>query len=274
MADNCHIKGCPDTPKYRCSCDDNIKICENHKSFHPGPAHQTVIIDLARENVQSKVQKEIAGLFGMSSQVLSTGKEMFIEICEKLCNITDDIFKRQQDLLTLSSSQSYPANVEEDIKALSEVNIRIKKREDFKKMIDRHFSLYDDITDFKVFSKDFEALKQKGIENYELALNALDRAQNESEGKPEQLAAVYFERGKNLAALKRYDEAEATYNQVLEIKGEQLNVMEALYDVHYQQKDYDKAVPLVKKLIRYDGLGIELGFPRGRLAEILIYEPR
>ena len=98
----------------------------------------------------------------------------------------------------------------------------------------------------------FEALKQKGIENYELALNALDRAQNESEGKPEQLAAVYFERGKNLAALKRYDEAEATYNQVLEIKGEQLNVMEALYDVHYQQKDYDKAVPLVKKLIRYD----------------------
>ena len=98
----------------------------------------------------------------------------------------------------------------------------------------------------------FEALKQKGIENYELALNALDRAQNESEGKPEQLAAVYFERGKNLAALKRYDEAEATYNQVLDIKGEQLNVMEALYDVHYQQKDYDKAVPLVKKLIRYD----------------------
>ena len=98
----------------------------------------------------------------------------------------------------------------------------------------------------------FEALKQKGIENYELALNALDRAQNESEGKPEQLAAVYFERGKNLAALKRYDEAEATYNQVLEIKGEQLNVMEALYDVHYQEKDYDKAVPLVKKLIRYD----------------------
>ena len=103
----------------------------------------------------------------------------------------------------------------------------------------------------------FEALKQKGIENYELALNALDRAQNESEGKPEQLDAVYFERGKNLAALKRYDEAEATYNQVLEIKGEQLNVMEALYDVHYQQKDYDKAVPLVKKLIRYDELGIE-----------------
>ena len=98
----------------------------------------------------------------------------------------------------------------------------------------------------------FEALKQKGIENYELALNALQRAQNEAQDEPDQLAVVYFERGKNYAALKRYDEAETTYKQVLEIKGEQLDVMEALYDVYYKQKDYDKAVPLVQKLIRYD----------------------
>ncbi|PQB05515.1 tetratricopeptide repeat protein [Aureitalea marina] len=98
----------------------------------------------------------------------------------------------------------------------------------------------------------FEALKQKGIENYELALNALQRAQNEAQDEPDQLAVVYFERGKNYAALKRYDEAEVTYKQVLEIKVEQLDVMEALYDVYYQQKDYDKAVPLVRQLIRYD----------------------
>ena len=71
----------------------------------------------------------------------------------------------------------------------------------------------------------FEALKQKGIENYELALNALDRAQNESEGKPEQLAAVYFERGKNLAALKRYDEA--------------LNMQESLLADYYSTNDED-----------------------------------
>lgn len=98
----------------------------------------------------------------------------------------------------------------------------------------------------------FEALKQKGIENYELALNALQRSQNEAEGNPDQLAAVYFERGKNLALLKRYDEAEATFIQVLDIKREQLDVMEALYDVYYQQKDYDKALPLVRQLIKYD----------------------
>jgi len=97
----------------------------------------------------------------------------------------------------------------------------------------------------------FEALKQKAIENYELALNALARAEATATTS-ENRAAVYFEMGKNLAALKKYNEAEEYYNKVIASIGDRLDVYEHLYDLYYQQRIYDKAIPLVEKLIQYD----------------------
>ena len=61
----------------------------------------------------------------------------------------------------------------------------------------------------------FEALKQKGIENYELALIALDKAEKAANKNPEHEAVVFFETGKNLKHLKRYDEAEENFQKVL-----------------------------------------------------------
>ena len=98
----------------------------------------------------------------------------------------------------------------------------------------------------------FEALKQKGIENYELALEALNKAEQAANKSPESEAVVFFERGKNLAYLKRFEEAEANYQKVLSLQGDRLDVMEALYDVYFQQKNYDAAIPLVMKLIERD----------------------
>jgi len=98
----------------------------------------------------------------------------------------------------------------------------------------------------------FEALKQKGIENYELALNALDKAEIATKDNPENLPVLYFERAKNLTKLKRYDEAESYFNKVLEKETNQLDVMEALYDLYYVQRDYEAAIPLVLKLIPFD----------------------
>lgn len=98
----------------------------------------------------------------------------------------------------------------------------------------------------------FEALKQKGIENYELALNALDKAEDAAKDDPENKAVVYFEKGKNLSALKRYEEAENNYNLVLEWSPEKIEVLEALYDMYYDDKNYDAAIPLVEKLILQD----------------------
>ncbi len=98
----------------------------------------------------------------------------------------------------------------------------------------------------------FEGLKQKGIENYELALTALRKAEMAAKGDTENIAVVHFEMGKNYAYLKQFEDAERMYNQVLESMGERLDVLEALYDVYYQQQNYNAAIPLVEKLTKYD----------------------
>lgn len=107
-----------------------------------------------------------------------------------------------------------------------------------------------DVTD--AFQENFfEALKQKAIENYELALSALNKAEK-SANIPENKAVVYFEMGKNYAYLKEYGKAEENFNKVLKIEGDRLDVLERLYDVYYQQKEYEKSIFLVKKLIPFD----------------------
>ena len=98
----------------------------------------------------------------------------------------------------------------------------------------------------------FEALKQKGIENYELALDALKKAERAAKKNPEYEAVVFFETGKNLKFLKRYPEAEENFQKVLQWQGERMDVMESLYDLYYLQRNYTDAIPLVQKLIVKD----------------------
>lgn len=98
----------------------------------------------------------------------------------------------------------------------------------------------------------FEALKQKGIENYELALDALRKAENAAKDDVKLQAVVAFEKAKNLTQLKQFDEAEANFKTVLKTEPQRLDVLEALYDVYYQKSDYDAAIPLVQQLIKFD----------------------
>jgi tetratricopeptide (TPR) repeat protein len=98
----------------------------------------------------------------------------------------------------------------------------------------------------------FEALKQKGIENYELALVALSKAEKAANNNSENIAVVYFEMGKNLTYLKRYDEAEEKFNKVIQLEGDRIDVIEALYDLYYEQKNYQAAISIVIKLIKVD----------------------
>ena len=95
----------------------------------------------------------------------------------------------------------------------------------------------------------FEALKQKGIENYQLALDALSRARNNAGDDPQNQAVLYFEEAKNYKALKRFPEAEAAYLKTLELSPGQLDVMEDLYDLYYIRKEYEKAIPIVEQLV-------------------------
>ncbi|WP_313112237.1 tetratricopeptide repeat protein [Aequorivita sediminis] len=97
----------------------------------------------------------------------------------------------------------------------------------------------------------FEGLKQKAIENYELALSALNKAEKAANTE-ENKAVVYFEMGKNHVFLKEYDLAEINFNKVLKAQGDRLDVLEQFYDLYYRQKEYEKSIPLVKKLVEFD----------------------
>jgi tetratricopeptide (TPR) repeat protein len=97
----------------------------------------------------------------------------------------------------------------------------------------------------------FEALKQKAIENYELALAALNKAEKAAKSE-ENKAVVYFEMGKNQTYLKEYAQAAENFNKVLKSQGDRVEVLEQFYELYYQQKDYEKSIPLVQKLILFD----------------------
>lgn len=107
-----------------------------------------------------------------------------------------------------------------------------------------------DVTD--VFQENFfEALKQKAIENYELAIAALNKAEKAAKTE-ENKAVVYFEMGKNHTSLKQYSAAEADFNKVLKSQGDRIDVLEQFYELYYQQKEYEKSIPLVQRLIPFD----------------------
>ena len=97
----------------------------------------------------------------------------------------------------------------------------------------------------------FEGLKQKAIENYELALTALNKAEKAT-SSVENKAVVYFEMAKNFTSLKEFDQAEKNYKKVLATQGDRLDVLEHLYDLYYKERNYEKAIPLVQKLIPFD----------------------
>lgn len=94
----------------------------------------------------------------------------------------------------------------------------------------------------------FEALKQKGIENYDRALKSLDKAAEESPNE----VVIYNEMAKNYGFLKQWEKAEENYNKVLQMEPGKPEAYEGLYDVYYNTNDYLKAIDVVKKLIPFD----------------------
>ena len=94
----------------------------------------------------------------------------------------------------------------------------------------------------------FEALKQKGIQNYDRAIAALDKC---IAMEPKQ-SILYFERGKNHVFLKNYDSAVTDFNEYLNLKPNDKDVLQVLYDVQYKQRDYESAEITIKQLIPFD----------------------
>lgn len=93
----------------------------------------------------------------------------------------------------------------------------------------------------------FEALKQKGIENYDRAVDALHKCLNLNSKLP----VIYFELGKNYNKLKNFGAAEENLKKAIEMQPDNVWFLDELYDVYFQQDDIKNALKTIKQLVKY-----------------------
>lgn len=91
----------------------------------------------------------------------------------------------------------------------------------------------------------FEALKQKGIENYEKAITALEKCLSLDSEK----AVIYFELGKNYRELEQYNKAVENLKKALELQPGKESILVYLFQTYGITKDYQGAIATVKQLI-------------------------
>jgi len=93
----------------------------------------------------------------------------------------------------------------------------------------------------------FEALKQKGIENYQKSADALLKCIDLKDDDP----VLYYELGKNYKALKNFGAAEDALKKAVSKAPDNEWFLDELYDVYIQQNEMDKALKTVKQLVKF-----------------------
>ena len=93
----------------------------------------------------------------------------------------------------------------------------------------------------------FEALKQKAIENYGKAIDALLKSLS-LEARP----VVYLELGKNFNALQQFDEAAAYLETGRKKVPKNTAILQELYKSYFLSRSFEKALPVVKTLAILD----------------------
>ncbi len=93
----------------------------------------------------------------------------------------------------------------------------------------------------------FEALKQKGIENYDRAVDALLKCLNLKTSNP----TIYYELGKNYNKLKNFGAAEDALKKAIAKEPDNEWFLDELYDVYVQKDDMSKAIKTVKQLVKF-----------------------
>lgn len=93
----------------------------------------------------------------------------------------------------------------------------------------------------------FESLTQKGIENYDRAITALEKCRDMQPSNP----AVYQELGKNYQALRNYPKAYEAYEKAAQLDPRNMWPWVGMYDVCYESRDYNNAITILDKLIGF-----------------------
>ena len=94
----------------------------------------------------------------------------------------------------------------------------------------------------------FDALTQKGIGNYDKAIVFLEKC---VEAEPNN-AVVYYEMARANFLQKKYIEAQQAYQKSLTLNPNYKWTLVGLYDVYYEMKDYNQALPIVTQLVTLD----------------------
>ena len=94
----------------------------------------------------------------------------------------------------------------------------------------------------------YEALKQKGIENYDKAITALEQCLKINANE----ATVYSELGKNYFALKDYKNAYNSYEHATQIDPKNKWFWIGMYDVSFETNDYNQGISILNKLVLFD----------------------
>ncbi|MDO1502235.1 tetratricopeptide repeat protein [Winogradskyella maritima] len=93
----------------------------------------------------------------------------------------------------------------------------------------------------------FEALKQKGIENYQRAIDALQKCLNLDSSKP----VLFYELGKNYKLLDNYEAAASNLKKAVSMQPDNEWILDELYDVYALNNDLDNAIATVKQLVQF-----------------------
>tara|TARA_R110002074_G_scaffold156633_2_gene312923 strand:+ start:84 stop:1445 length:1362 start_codon:yes stop_codon:yes gene_type:complete len=93
----------------------------------------------------------------------------------------------------------------------------------------------------------YEALKQKGIENYDRAAEAFQKCIEIDNSVP----VLYFELGKSYNKLKNFGAAEDALKEAVDKDPDNEWFLDELYGFYASQNEYDKAIKTVKQLVRF-----------------------
>ncbi|WBL22419.1 tetratricopeptide repeat protein [Zunongwangia sp. HRR-M8] len=94
----------------------------------------------------------------------------------------------------------------------------------------------------------FEALKQRGIENYKKSNTALQKCLAIDDNE----AIVYYEMAKNYYSLEAYNKAKPNFIKALELKPKDENILGDYYENEIAAVDYESAIVILRDLIKID----------------------
>ncbi|OMJ70476.1 hypothetical protein SteCoe_31550 [Stentor coeruleus] len=246
MEDSCLSEGCKNPPKYSCICDRTLNMCEYHIKQHKeiGGTHSQIPSQAEARRIHDLTHQNMSQLFKISSKTLVAGKQMFQEICNKLCKITDELASRQTALI----------NIEKDITEKGDYKVRFKSTEEFHKIIENYFSDSDTTIDFAIFSEKFNEISERiEINNGYLKLVA-DKNSDEKERLESELKKMKIESESERKALeKRLEDISdlvkklAFKEQVCSLEKDSKDLKTKVEELNRKSEQHNQAIEITKK---------------------------